>query len=89
MSEEILGRVEVEGGFDNLFILFFTSNRIIVAKLLSGTTIMARNAFLEGGRSITQRELKEKREELGRQSAESILKENEKNFAISRFHILK
>jgi len=90
MSEEILGRIEVADKWDNLLNLVFTSNRIIIARLVSGLGTALRGVTLGTlGWALTRREKGEKREEYGRLSTESILKADKKNFAIPYVGIIK
>jgi len=88
MKEEILGRVEVEDKWGNLLNVVFTSNRIIVARLATILPHLILPALF-GGPGDWRKERRERREEYGRLSAESILKADEKNFEISYTEIVK
>jgi len=74
MSDEILGRVEVADKEDNPRNLVFTSKRIIVALLVS--------ELVAAVPVLSLLEMRKRREEYGRLSAESILKADKGNFAI-------
>lgn len=78
MSEEIVARIETEDKVGSLINLIFTSKRAIVAYLIPARDMWLKAAF-EGD---FRKDIKDKREEYGRVSAESILTAHKKNFAI-------
>ena len=95
MSEEIVGSIKVvsTGAGDILAhrsqncYLFFTPNRVIVAK--SGSTYGWGFAFGAIGEGIAQHAAKKRMEEIKQLSVESILNENKKNFGMSYVEIDK
>ncbi|MCP8315242.1 MAG: hypothetical protein H3Z51_00055 [archaeon] len=88
MSEEILGRIEA--GYpaldihhaDDVLNLVFTSNRIIVARMISGISLL----MGYGTGKITKRDVEKKKKEMRefyeKLPPEGVLKVDEKNYAI-------
>jgi len=91
MSEEIIGRVEADkkAKLDWRVTLFFTINRLIVAKLLSGAEMMGSimSDMTSGAFGGPKELMKERREAYEKMSPEEIVSANEENFALAYHEI--
>ncbi len=88
MSEEIIGRVEADKKaiLDWRVNLFFTKNRLIVAKLPSGAELM-RSAMFDVAFGGPKKLMKERREAYEKMSPEEIVSADEENFALTYHEI--
>ena len=93
MSEEIISRVEAgkKAKLDWRVYLFFTKNRLIVAKLLSGAEMMGSitSDMASGGFGSPKKVMKKRREAYEKMSPEEIVSADEENLAITYNEISK
>ena len=86
MSEEIIGHVEADkkAKLDWKVSLFFTKDRLIVAKLLSGKEMMGSitSDMASGGFGSPKEAIKKRREAYEKMSPEEIVSADEENFAV-------
>ena len=89
MAEKILGVIRLRAGVRAPTALFFSSNRLIVAKTVGGKWRFALASFGVWGEDAADSRAKQKAEKLRELSPESILKADKNNFAIPYSDITK